>query len=198
MQIVPRVPLDHYPATYEDLVAVPEHLVAEILDGELYTSPRPAPRHARAHSRLGALLTPPFDLEQGGPGGWTILDEPELHLGRDVLVPDIAGWRRERMPRLPDTAFFPLAPDWVCEVVSHSTAVIDRTKKLAIYGREAVGHVWLVDPIARSLEVLESRNGRWVIAATHAGDQVVRAEPFGTFELELGILWNEPEVPVAP
>ena len=129
MEIVPRVPLDHHPATYEDLIAVPEHLVAEILDGELYTSPRPAPRHALAHSWLGALLMPPFGGGRGGPGGWMILDEPDLHPGLDVLVPDLAGWRRERMPRLPETAYFPLAPDWLCEIVSPSTAAIDRTKK---------------------------------------------------------------------
>ena len=192
MQTVPRVPLDHHPVTYDDLVAVPEHLVAEILDGELYTSPRPAPRHARASSWLGAVLMPPFDRGQGGPGGWIILDEPELHLGADVLVPDIAGWRRQRMPRLPETAYFPLAPDWLCEVLSPSTAAMDRAKKLAIYAREGVAHVWLVDPIARTLEVLTLAAGRWVIEATHAGAEAVRAEPFEAIDLDLAILWDEP------
>lgn len=198
MQIVPRVPLDHHPATYEDLMAAPDHLVAEILDGELYTSPRPAPRHALAHSCLGGLLLPPFALGHGGPGGWVILDEPELHLARDVLVPDLAGWRRERMPRLPETAYFPLAPDWVCEVVSPSTAAIDREKKLAIYAREGVGHAWLLDPIARTLEVLDLQDGRWLMAATHGGNEVVRAEPFEAVGLDLAILWDEPPAVAEP
>ena len=198
MQLVPRVPLDHHPATYEDLVAVPDHLVAEILDGELYSSPRPAPRHARAYSRLGALLIPPFDFGRGGPGGWTILAEPELHLGRDVLVPDIAGWRRERMPRLPDTAYFSLAPDWVCEILSPFTAAIDRAKKLGIYAREHVAHGWLVDPIARTLEVLDLQSGRWVLAATHAGGEIVRAQPFEAIDLDLAVLWEEPVPDPAP
>ena len=191
MQIVPRVPLDHHPATYDDLVAVPEHLVAEILDGELYTSPRPAPRHALAHTRLGATLVAPFDLGRRGPGGWTILVEPELHLGRDVLVPDLAGWRRERLPRLPETAYFPLAPDWLCEIVSPATSAIDRTKKLRIYAREGVAHVWLIDPIACTLEIFALEGHRWVLAATHAGNAGVRAQPFEAIELDLGVLWTD-------
>jgi Uma2 family endonuclease len=189
MQVVPRVPLDH-PATYDDLVAVPDHLVAEILDDELYTSPRPAPRHSLAASRLGAHLMPAFDRGSGGPGRWLILFEPELHLGRDVLVPDIAAWRRERMPRLPDEAWFPLAPDWICEVLSPSTTTIDRTKKLRIYAREGVGHAWLVDPIAQTLEVLRLEGGRWAIVATHAGAEVVRAQPFEALEIRLKELWH--------
>jgi Uma2 family endonuclease len=134
------------PATYEDLLNVPDHLVAEILDGDLYTTPRPAPRHADASSGSGAALRGPFDRGRGGPGGWRILDEPEWHLASDVLVPDLAGWRRERLPRLPEEAFFSLAPDWICEVLSPATAAIDRVKKLSIYGREGVPHAWLVDP----------------------------------------------------
>ena len=153
MQSVPQVALGR-PATYEDLVAVPENLVAEIVDGELWTSPRPAPRHALVYSALGSLLGPPFHHGRGGPGGWWIIDEPELHLGEDALVPDLAGWRRARMPRLPDTAYFGLAPDWVCEILSPSTAVLDRTRKLRVYAREGVRHAWLVDPATRTIEVL--------------------------------------------
>jgi Uma2 family endonuclease len=180
------------PATYADLLAVPDHLVAEILDGELYTSPRPAPRHADAGSGLGGALRGPFDRGRGGPGGWRILFEPELHLGRDILVPDLAGWRRERMPRLPDEAFFAMPQDWVCEVLSPSTAAMDRVKKLAIYAREQVTHAWLVDPLAQTLEVLRLEGGRWTIVSTWAGATTVRAEPFDALELDLTLLWDEP------
>ena len=120
-------------ATYEDLCAVPEHLVAELIGGDLYTSPHPSLPQVRASSSLGALLGEPFDIGRVGPGGWVILDGPELHLGRDVLVPDLAGWRRERMPKLPDGAAVELAPDWVCEVQSPATAALDRARKMPVY-----------------------------------------------------------------
>jgi len=179
-------------ATYDDVLSAPEHKVAEILDGELFLSPRPAARHAHATSILGSELVGPFDREPGDPGrpgGWWILDEPELHLGDDVLVPDIAGWRRGRMPRIPDAPWFDLAPDWLCETLSPSTAVIDRTRKLRIYAREGVRHVWLVDPIARTLEVLALDGSRWVVAEAHGGSHVVRVEPFAAVELEMARLW---------
>jgi Uma2 family endonuclease len=195
MQPMPRVPPLDRPATYEDLVKVPDICVAEIVDGELHVSPRPAPRHARAGSSLGVLVGGPYDSGRGGPGGWWILDEPELHLGRDVLVPDLAGWRRARMPRLPDTAYFPLAPDWVCEILSPSTASLDRVKKLTIYARERVAHAWLIDPVARTLEVLRLEAGRWTILATHTGSEVVRADPFAEIELELESLWADTAEP---
>jgi Uma2 family endonuclease len=179
------------PATYEDLLRVPDHLVAEILDGQLYTTPRPAPRHADASSGLGGALRGPFDRGRGGPGGWRILDEPELHLASDVVVPDLAGWRRERLPRLPDEAYFSLAPDWICEVVSPSTAAMDRVKKLAIYARERVSHAWLVDPIACTLEVLRLEEGRWTILSTWSGLDTVRADPFDAIDLDLSLLWED-------
>ena len=119
-------------ATYDDVLAAPPNKVGEILDGELFLSPRPEPRHAVASSALGMALGNPFHHGSGGPGGWWILFEPELHLRRDVMVPDLASWRRERMPRLPSTAGFELAPDWECVVLSPSTARIDRTRKLRI------------------------------------------------------------------
>ena len=191
MQPMPRVPPFDRPATYDDLVALPDNFVAEIVHSELHASPRPAPNHARAYSVLGRRIGGPFDDGVGGPGGWWILDEPELHLGRDVLVPDLAGWRRTRMPVLPDTAYFPLAPDWICEILSPSTAQLDRAKKLAIYAREGVAHAWLVDPIARTLEVLRLENGRWLILATHTGSETVRAEPFDQIDLELRSLWTD-------
>jgi Uma2 family endonuclease len=178
--------------TYEDLLAVPEHLVAEIIDGELYTTPRPAPRHARATTALAAALHGPFDTGRDGPGGWTILFEPELHLDEDVAVPDIAGWRRDRMPALPDTPYFTLAPDWICEVQSPSTAALDRAKKLRVYARQGVTNAWLVDPTARTLEVLRLARGDWSIVSTHSVADVVRAEPFEAIELDLSDLWERP------
>ncbi len=159
------------PATYEDLLEVPDHLVAEILDGDLHVSPRPAPRHAAASSGLGGALHGPFDRGRGGPGGWRILDEPGLHLASDVLVPDLAGWRRERLPRLPEEADFSVAPDWICEVISPSTAAIDRVKKLSIYARERVTHAWILDPLAQTLEILQLDSGRWTILDTCSGNR---------------------------
>jgi len=176
-------------AAYEDLLAVPAHLVAEIIDGTLRTHPRPAARHARAASRLGASLDGPFDRGKGGPGGWVILDEPELHLHADVIVPDLAGWRRDRMPELPDTPAFDLAPDWVCEVLSPSTEASDRADKLPVYAREGVAHVWLVDPLTCTLEVLRLDGATYRIIATWRGDAVARAEPFDAMDLELATLW---------
>jgi Uma2 family endonuclease len=177
-------------ATYEDLLKVPEPLVAEILDGELYASPRPALPHALCASALGALLGGAFQFGRGGPGGWWILYEPELHLAADVLVPDLAGWRRERLPVVPDAAAMDLSPDWVCENISPSTERIDRAKKLAICAREAVGHAWLINPIARTLEALRRYGDGWLLIATHAADAVVRVEPFEAIELDLLLLWG--------
>ena len=176
-------------ATYEDLETVPPNCVGEIVDGELYVSPRPASPHARAASRLGMLLGTPFDMGKGGPGGWILLVEPELHLGEDALVPDLGGWRRERMPELPHTAAFTLAPDWVCEVLSPSTAVLDREKKMKAYAREGVGHLWLVDPLQQALEVYRLEGRRWSQQGHWRGGTTVHAEPFAVLPLDLATLW---------
>lgn len=178
------------PATYADLEALPPNMVGEIVHGVLYANPRPASPHARASSRLGGTLDGPFDRGRGGPGGWVILDEPELHLGEDVLVPDLGGWRRQRMPVLPDAAFFTLAPDWVCEVLSPSTTKLDRAAKLPVYGREGVSHVWLIDPLAKTLEIYRLDGETYRLVGTHAEDAKVRAEPFDAIEIELGALWE--------
>jgi Uma2 family endonuclease len=177
--------------TYADLEELPPHCVGEIIEGELYVSPRPRPMHARAAGRLFNALGP-FDQDAGeaGPGGWVLLFEPELHLGSEVLVPDLAGWRRERMPELPEEAAFTLAPDWVCEVLSPSTAVLDRGRKLTSYAREGVRNLWLVDPEARSLEVYRLESGHWGLLDTHVGEVRVHAEPFEVLALELGRLWK--------
>ncbi len=174
-------------ATYDDLREVPDHLVAEMFDGDLYASPRPALPHAHATSVLGGWLMSAFHRRT--PTGWAILDEPELHFGNDVLVPDLAGWRRERLPEVPADAYMTLAPDWVCEVLSVSTEGIDRGKKLRIYSRERVGHVWLVDPLHRTLEVLALDSGDWAAIAQHEGAATVRAAPFAGQALDLGALW---------
>nr|AQQ75297.1 hypothetical protein [uncultured bacterium] len=174
-------------ATYDDLVRVPEHYVAEMFDGELYAFPRPALPHARAATKLAAWLDDPFDFD--GPGGWLFLAEPELHLGNDVLVPDIAGWRRERLPSLPAAAYLTLAPDWVCEVLSPSTEALDRGQKLRIYAREGVVHAWLVEPLRKTVEVLALEGGDFRSIEQHDGDGRVRAQPFAAVELELRSLW---------
>jgi Uma2 family endonuclease len=178
-------------ATYEDLLALPEHLVGEILDGELFALPRPSPRHALAASGLGGALFDRFARPQGGepPGGWWILDEPELHLGADILVPDVAGWRRERMASLPEKAFFELAPDWVSEVLSPATEAIDRGRKMEAYAREGVSHLWLINPIPRTLETYRLVASQWTLLATFVGDAEVRAEPFASVALDMSRWW---------
>ncbi len=179
-------------ATYEDVLAAPEHMIAEIIDGELSLSPRPAKPHTAAATALGEELGPPFKRGRGGPGGWILLDEPELHLGGDVLVPDLGGWRRERMPVMTnEEPHFTLAPDWVSEVLSPGTEASDRARKLPIYARAEVGHVWLVDPLQRTLELLRRQGREWLIVRVAAGGERVRAEPFDAIELELGALWAD-------
>lgn len=180
----------HPRATYADLVALPPHVVGEIVDGELHVSPRPSVGHANVSSTLGEELGPPFRRGRGGPGGWVILDEPELHVGADVVVPDLAGWRRARMPEVPlEDAYLTLAPDWLCEVLSRSTAAFDRGHKLGVYAREAVAHVWLIDPGARTLEVLRLDGDSYRLVLVATGDDPIRAEPFDAIELPLGALW---------
>jgi Uma2 family endonuclease len=180
-------------ATYQDVLDAPPHRVAELIAGVPYTHPRPASPHSWASTTLGEELGPPFKRGRGGPGGWVLLDEPELHFGppadADVLVPDLAGWRRERMPQMPEVPFFDLAPDWVCEVVSPSTEALDRGVKLAVYARHGVRRAWLVDPIERTLEVDENDAGAWRPRGTLRGDARARVVPFDAIELELAALW---------
>jgi Uma2 family endonuclease len=181
------------PATYEDLLLVPDTKVAEIINGDLIVSPRPGGPHAISASIIGMGLGPPFNWGQGGPGGWWIIDEPELHLNGNVLVPDLAGWRKERLPVYPADPFVTLAPDWVCEVVSESTARIDRIRKLPIYAAFEVRHAWLVDPLKQTLEVYRLEGTRWSLLAAHEGDEEVRAEPFEAVVLPLKRLWDRGE-----
>ncbi len=178
-------------ATYQDVLDAPPHKVAEVIAGTLHTHPRPAMRHAWASSRLGGRLDGPFNPGAGGPGGWWIIDEPELHLAADIVVPDLAGWRRETMPEYPDAAYCTIAPDWVCEVLSPSTRQLDQGGKRDLYAREGVRHLWFVDPDARTLEAFELREGHWLLLATLIDDVPVSLPPFDAITFPLDALWPE-------
>ena len=178
------------PATYQDVLDTPAHLVAELIAGTLHTHPRPAPRHATATSRLGVEIGGPFDRGRGGPGGWRIIDAPELHLDGEVLVPDIAGWRRERVPELPDTAYFTLGPDWVCAVLSPSTRKLDLVHKRPIYAAAGVPHLWLIDPVEHILEAFRLRDTKWQLIATVEDDDPVSIAPFDAITFSLAELWD--------
>ena len=177
-------------ASYQDVLDAPERLVAEIVDGVLHTHPRPTLLHSYAHTSLVAGLRHHFGRGGGnGAGGWLILFEPELHLGEDILVLDIAGWRRERMPAPPDTAYATVAPDWVCEILSPSTRALDQGAKRDSYAREGIAHLWFVDPEAQTLEVFELREGHWTLLETATGEAEVSPPPFSAVPFKLGDLW---------
>ena len=184
-------------ATYADLLALPENVIGEIVDGELVVSPRPDAPHAKAASDLGVLLGSPFRMGVGGPGGWVLLFEPRIRFGRDVRVPDLAGWRKERFVDMPRRGPIGIVPDWICEVLSPSTEAIDRGEKRALYGRFEVPHLWLVGPASRTLEVFRWTPDGWLVISVHTGEAKIRAEPFDAVELELGQLWlpREPDEP---
>lgn len=177
-------------ATYADILKLPDNMVGEIVDGELYASPRPAAKHAMATTRLISEIEGPFSSgKRGGPGGWWILVEPELHLQGNILVPDLAGWKKERMPTIPDVEYFDLVPDWVCEVLSPSNARLDRTKKVPKYAEVSVKYLWLIDPTATTLEVFRLEAGRWMVLQTFSEKDKFRAEPFEAMEFDLSSLW---------
>jgi Uma2 family endonuclease len=176
-------------ATYADIEALPPNVVGEILFGELVTHPRPAPRHAVASSALHGVLNEAFQRGRQGPGGWIFMVEPELHLGPHVAVPDIAGWRRERLPELPDTAWIETPPDWVCEMLSPSTENYDRGSKRQIYATYGVMHLWLIDPRPRLLEAFALSSGSWLLLATLRDNEDVRVQPFDAISFSLAELW---------
>jgi Uma2 family endonuclease len=185
------LPLSHPgPATERDLDDLPEDVIGQIVDGELIVHPRPDAPHVITASELGALLIAPFRRGIGGPGGWIILDEPRILFGPQHLVPDLAGWRKERFAA-PRKGSFTVIPDWVCEILSPSTRRFDRVTKLPIYAREGVGHAWVLDPVARTLEVLRLHEGRWLIAGVHENEAKVQAEPFEAVEIDLSLIWGE-------
>ncbi len=184
------------PAVEAAFQAVPDTMIGEILGGELHVQPRPAFQHARVGINLSDEIFGPFDKGRGGPGGWLILPEPELHLGRrpDKVVPDLAGWRRTRTPTMLDgrknPAHFTLPPDWVCEILSPRTESSDRKKKMHIYQREGVGHVWLVDPVAQTLEIHRAGEGKLLRLGLYTETAPISAEPFDAIELSLATLWD--------
>lgn len=179
-------------ATYEDLYALPENMIGEIINGELIVTPRPSLDHAHAASSMGGELVPPFGMGRGGgPGGWVILYEPEIYLDDHILVPDLGGWRKERLAGSPKSEWMAIRPDWVCEILSPSTALRDRTMKKCIYETHGVGHLWLVDPVHRTLEIFRLESSCWVPAGVFGGDEKERLEPFQEIEIDLGGLWLE-------
>jgi Uma2 family endonuclease len=183
-------------ATYEDLYNIPENMTGEIIDGELIVTPRPSRKHGLTATVLGSRLTPPYYFgEGGGPGGWIFIIEPEIGLGKDILVPDLAGWKRERFPVEEDHIWISVAPDWVCEVLSPTTARKDRIKKMRTFARNKVPHIWLIDPILLTLEVFKLESGRWVLVDAFEENEKIRTEPFQEIEFDLGDLWLEEPAP---
>jgi Uma2 family endonuclease len=179
-------------ATYDDLVNLPEDVRAEIHDGVVITTPAPLPKHSRAQRALGHFVGGPFDDDHGhgGPGGWWIFVEVDVQLGvHDVVRPDVAGWRRERLRNPGDQRPITSVPDWVCEVLSPSTAVHDRITKRNLYARSGIHHYWLVDVDARTLEAFELDAQRWVLLGTYGDDAVVSIPPFESIELAVGRLF---------
>jgi Uma2 family endonuclease len=185
------------PATYEDLLALPEHVVGEIIAGELHVSPRPASSHARAQLKIGSALDDPFDGGRGGPGGWWILPEPELHLGDDIVAPDLAGWTRTRMPTFPKAPFVSLVPDWICEILSPSTGHHDQVRKLPLYAGHDVRFAWLVDPALRTVIAYRNVDRHWSVVGSWGQNTKVRIPPFDAIEIDLSAWWV-PEDPAAP
>ncbi len=182
---------------YEDLYTIPENMIGEIIDGELIVTPRPSAEHSNAAFALSAEIGPPYRLGRGGPGGWIVLYEPEIKFGDNILVPDFAGWRTERFPGWPAENWFSAVPDWICEILSPSTARNDRIRKMAIYARYEVKYLWLIDPRDKTLEIFRLKSSEWLRLAGFAENDRVRAEPFHEVELELGNFWVEkgPESP---
>ena len=177
-------------AVYDDLHDLPENTTGEIIEGELYAFPRPHYRHANTLSVLSSELIPPYRFGRGGgPGGWVIIVEPEVMLGENLLVPDITGWKQERLTVNPQENWIAVVPDWVCEVLSPGTFLHDRTRKMDIYARHGVPYLWFIDPVARLLETFKLEKDKWLVMKNYAGDEKVQAEPFQEIELDLSRLW---------
>ena len=185
-------PKPKFEELYARYSALPEGTKAEIVAGEVRVLPRPRPRHVRAASILGARLVRRFGWDaDDGPGGWVILDEPELRLGDEIRAPDLAGWRVERYEE-PDHNPITLVPDWICEVLSPTTARSDRAEKMPLYAEHGVSHLWIVDPAMQTLEVYRREGGFWVVRSSHGAEDIASPEPFDAVPFELGALWRIP------
>ncbi len=178
-------------ATYKDLFNIPENMAGELIDGELIVTPRPSRKHIYAASRLDKEIGSPYELGSGGPGGWIILVEPEIGLGSDILVPDLAGWRRERFPVEEPHNWISVAPDWICEILSPNTFRRDKVLKMPLYARNGIQYFWLIDPIAKTLDTFRLEAGRWIVGGIYAENDKVRTEPFPEVEFDLNLLWIE-------
>ena len=176
---------------YDRLMALPEGLTGEVLNGQLHAQPRPSGPHMGVESALQIELGGPFDRGRGGPGGWRILVEPEIHFVRDqeVCVPDLAGWRRGRLPQLPRDQRFEVVPDWICEILSPSTESKDRQIKMPIYARYGVGFAWLIDPLKQTLEAYALEEEDWRGLGTWGEGETVAVPPFDAVRLALRDLW---------
>jgi Uma2 family endonuclease len=177
------------PATYADLEKVPPNMVAEIIDGSLQVQPRPLPRHGTAAFSLSDELGSPFQKGRGGPGGWVFMVEPQLRLGENILVPDLAGWRRDRMLVMPEQVNITLPPDWICEILSPSTARIDQGAKRRIYAEHKVAFLWFLDPATRVLDAYQLVAGKWVLQGTATGSEDVCLPPFDAISFSLDVLF---------
>ena len=175
-------------ATYDDLAALPEDVKAEVVRGALEVSPAPLPRHARVQRTLGRVVGGAFDDDdgEGGPGGWWILPEVDVRLTRhDIVRPDVAGWRRERLPDPGDLRPIDVVPDGICEITSPSNARRDRVDKARLYLEAGVPFYWIVDPETRVLEALVRDGARWVEAGRFSDGDVVRLAPFEAIEIKI-------------
>lgn len=177
-------------ASYQDIIDLPENMVGEIIHGRLEMRPKSATRYALASSSLSAELVSSFQQGQDGAGGWWIIDEPVCHLDSHVLVPDLVGWRRQRMPALPKTACFKTPPDWICEILSPTTTRIDRIVKMPIYAELGINYLWLIDPVLRTLEAYELHDGHWLLTGAHADNESIAIAPFAEHTFSLTDLWE--------
>ncbi len=136
-------------------------------------------------SNLGIEIGGPYHRGKGGPGGWWILQEPEVHfvLDKEVSVPDVAGWKKERMPVIPDGHKFQITPDWICEVLSPSTESIDREIKKPLYASFGVKYLWLINPINKVLEAFKLVNEDWEAQGVFSANERVKIEPFESAEI---------------
>jgi Uma2 family endonuclease len=186
-------------ATYEDLYNIPENMTGEIIAGELIVTPRPSRKHGFCVTALGTAVTGQYQFGQGGgPGGWVIIIEPELGLGENIVVPDLAGWKRERFPFQEESNWISVVPNWICEILSPSTLRNDKVKKMPLYAQYGVEHIWLVDPSAMTLDAFRLESGRWLLLGSFADHDQVRVEPFLAMPISLEKLWLDPKNGFSP